>query len=82
VEVDNISLVNLLKSLDGCRLPIARIWHEIQDLGKTFLCPNFLFVRQEANTVAHCCARMASSSEPFHSWFDQAPEWLRELARV
>jgi hypothetical protein len=36
LEVDNLSLVNLLRSNDGIRSPIAGFWHEIGILGRSF----------------------------------------------
>jgi hypothetical protein len=37
-------------------------------------------VSRDANSVAHCCARMVSTTEHALFWLDYIPEWLVGLA--
>jgi hypothetical protein len=63
-KVYNLPLVNLLRSLDGERSPIAGIWHEIRELSRVFTSFDISFVNREGNEAAHRCAKLASRSSP------------------
>jgi hypothetical protein len=57
-ELDNLPLVNLLRSLDSERSPIAGIWHEIKELSRVFTSFDISFVNREGNEEAHWCAKL------------------------
>jgi hypothetical protein len=80
LEVDNISLVNLLRSIDGIQSPIAGIWHEITDVGRSFTSFSIAFVHREGNEAAHCCAKFASETSPECVWSDSFPARILEIA--
>jgi ribonuclease HI len=60
VESDNIPVVKLMNELGGFRWPLARIWHDVQELRRSFSHFSLDFVNREANVAAHCCAKFAN----------------------
>jgi hypothetical protein len=42
--------------------PIAGFWHDIRELGRSFISFDVLFVRREANSLADHCVREVSVS--------------------
>jgi hypothetical protein len=80
LEVDNLSLVNLLRSNDGIRSPIAGFWHEIGVLGRSFTSFSVSFVHREGNEAAHCCATLASEVSPVRVWSNSFPTRIMEIA--
>jgi hypothetical protein len=73
-------VVNLLRSVDGIRSPIAGIWHEIGVLGKSFTSFGVSFVHREGNEAAHFCATLASEASPVCVWSDSFPARIVEIA--
>jgi hypothetical protein len=80
LEIDNLPLVNLLRSLDGERSPIAGIWHEIRELSRVFTSFDISFVNREGNEAAHRCAKLASRSSPRCVWSESFPSDLLRIA--
>ncbi|TVU51168.1 hypothetical protein EJB05_02576, partial [Eragrostis curvula] len=76
LELDNQTLANSLKATEHDRSSIADLWQEIQELGRSSLSFRISFVHQEANSAAHCCAKMPTVSESMWSTFGYAPDWL------
>ncbi|OEL34167.1 hypothetical protein BAE44_0004812 [Dichanthelium oligosanthes] len=74
LEIDNLSLVNELISSDESRSSIAGLWHEIRELGRSFISFKVFYVRRESNTVAHCCAAKVPCNGPFLSWISYTPD--------
>jgi ribonuclease HI len=68
LEVDNITLVNLLHSAAGIRSLIAGIWHEISEFGMNFNSFSVSFVNREGNEAAHVCAKLASEASRECEW--------------
>jgi ribonuclease HI len=58
LELDNLTLVNFLRSVAGERSQIAGLWREISDLSKFFSSFKFSFVKREGNEAAHVCAKL------------------------
>uniref|UniRef100_K3ZLK4 RNase H type-1 domain-containing protein n=1 Tax=Setaria italica TaxID=4555 RepID=K3ZLK4_SETIT len=56
------------------------ISHVTQELGRSFTSFQIVFVRREANSAAHCCAKKVSPSDRVCSWFSHFPNWLKEVA--
>jgi hypothetical protein len=79
LEVDCLTLVNLLRSVDGGRSPIAGIWHEIRELSSDFLCFDISFVNRESNKTAHLCAKLALSSSSECVWKESFPLGLEGI---
>lgn len=73
MEVDNLSLVNLLQSDMGARSEVAGLWQEIRELSRGFRGFKVSFVYREGNEAAHVCARLVSESIPHMSWVDPPP---------
>jgi len=44
LEVDNLALVNLLRSEAGERSPVAGLWHETREIGRQRVCSVSYFV--------------------------------------
>jgi hypothetical protein len=80
LELGNLPLVNLLRSLDGERSLIAGIWHEIKELSRVFTSFDISFVNREGNEVAHWCAKLASRSSPRCVWSEYFPSDLLRIA--
>jgi hypothetical protein len=80
LEVDNITLVNLLHSKDGIRSPVAGIWHEIGDLDRTFTSFGISFANQEGNEAAHFLAKLVSLASRESVWSDSSHRGLVEIA--
>jgi ribonuclease HI len=79
LEVDNTSVVCLLRAAEGFRSPIAGIWHEMRGLASLLVDFCIYVIGREGNEAAHRCAKMASVSSPSHSWLGYAPWWLWEI---
>ena len=73
LEVDNLALVNLLRSEAGERSPIAGLWHEIRELGREFVQFHISFVNREGNEAAHFCAKLSSESNRANFWAEAFP---------
>ena len=78
LELDNSTLVALLRSEDGGRCAIAGLWQEIRERSRVFRSFDISFVNREGNEVAHLCASKASASFPLLSWSGCFPNWLME----
>ena len=76
LEVDNLVLVNLLRSEDGSRSVIVGLWLEIRELGRGFSGFKLLHVNSEGNMVAHVCASLPMESNPELFWSDCFPTRL------
>jgi hypothetical protein len=76
LELDNLSLVNFLRSTAGERSMIAGVWHEIKDLSRWFSCFYISFVNREGNEAAHFCAKLASQASPVCEWLEAFPSGL------
>ncbi|OEL27921.1 hypothetical protein BAE44_0011061, partial [Dichanthelium oligosanthes] len=68
-----------LRSDAGGRSTIAGLWHQIQELGRPFLCFKILHVRREASVAAHRCAQVPTPGVPVCNWIDHTPDWLKEI---
>ncbi|OEL18568.1 hypothetical protein BAE44_0020414, partial [Dichanthelium oligosanthes] len=66
-------------SSDGERSQVSGLWHEIRELGRSIVSFKVMFVRREANSAAHCCAKKPTSSNRVCTWFSHFPNWLMEL---
>lgn len=82
LELDNLSLVNLLRSEAGKRSPIAGLWQEIIELGREFTHFRISFVHREGNEAAHFCAKLCSISSPIRSWAEAFPTGLMGIAEA
>ncbi|RLM75407.1 hypothetical protein C2845_PM15G04630 [Panicum miliaceum] len=80
LELDNSTLVTLLRSEDGGHCAIAGLWQEIRERSRVFGSYQISFVKREGNAVAHLCASKASASSPLLSWSGCFPIWLMEAA--
>ena len=49
LEVDNLSVANLIRSEEGIRSGISGIWHEIRELRIGFVAFDVSFVHREGN---------------------------------
>ena len=78
LELDNSTLVALLRSEDGGRCAIAGLWQEIRERRRVFHSFDISFVNREGNEVAHLCASKGSASFPLLSWSGCFPNWLME----
>jgi hypothetical protein len=78
LETDCSTLKSLLVTSEGMRSSIGGICFDISELGKNFVGFRVAWVSRDANSVVHCCARMASERTLF--WLDYIPEWLVGLA--
>jgi len=78
LEVDNLVLVNLLRSEDGGRSVISGLWQEIRELGRGFSGFKLLHVNREGNVAAHVCASLPTESNPEFFWSDCFPTRLEE----
>ena len=78
LELDNSTLVALIRSEDGGRCAIAGLWQEIRKHSRVFHSFDISFVNREGNEVAHLCASKASASFPLLSWSGRFPNWLME----
>jgi hypothetical protein len=81
LELDNLPLVNLLRSEDGGRSVIVGIWQEIRELCRVFSCFKLLHVNRESNVAAHVCASLPTESDPDLFWSDRFPIRLAEAVR-
>lgn len=68
LEMDNLTLVNYFKSESGGRSSIAGIWHEVRELSRSFVEFKVRFVKCDANSAAHSCARMSSCTSRVCLW--------------
>ncbi|KAK3124603.1 hypothetical protein QOZ80_7BG0589100 [Eleusine coracana subsp. coracana] len=73
LELDNLSLVRSLNDLGADRLEVSGLFYEILELGRAFSEFSVVFVRRGANTVAHLCAKTASSTNPLLKWTTDLP---------
>lgn len=80
LEVDCRGLKTLLDDDIGRRSTIGGICFDIAELGRSFRSFRVEWVNREANSVAHCCAGMVSTTERSLFYFDDFPEWLMGLA--
>ena len=62
------------------RSVIGGLCFDITEFGRNFEDFRVVWVRREANSVAHRCARMVSALERSQFWIDHVPEWLLGLA--
>ncbi|TVU18379.1 hypothetical protein EJB05_34470, partial [Eragrostis curvula] len=76
LEVDNLTLANSLPSSVEDQSLISGLWHEIQELGRSFISFRIQFVRREANSAAHCCAKKPSAESRMWSCVGYTPDWL------
>ncbi|TVU02695.1 hypothetical protein EJB05_51796, partial [Eragrostis curvula] len=76
LEIDNISLANSIQSGEPDRSAIFGLWHEIQELSRSFSSFAISFVRREANSAAHCCAKMPTASNRVVSCVGYTPNWM------
>src|SRR5688572_28480785 len=74
LEMDSLSLVNLLQSDMGELSTVAGLWQEIRELGRSFVGFKLSFVYQEGNEAAHVCASLASVSNPDEFWLHSFPQ--------
>jgi len=81
LEVDNLVLVNLLRSEDGGRSVISGLWQEIRELGRGFSGFKLLHVNREGNVAAHVCASLPTESNPEFFWSDCFPTRLEEAVQ-
>jgi hypothetical protein len=82
LEVDNLALVNLLRSATGDQSDIAGLWHEISDLSNSFNSFLVSFVNREGNEAAHFCAKLSSESLRELFWADAFPLELLGIAEA
>lgn len=82
LEVDCSNLKALLAGAEGMRSSVGGICFDITELGRNFIEFKIVWVRREANSVAHCCATMVSHTERALFWLDFIPEWLVALAAI
>jgi hypothetical protein len=61
------------------RSSIGGICFDISELGRSFVEFKITWVSRDANSVAHCCARLVSATKRVLFWLDYIPEWLVEL---
>jgi hypothetical protein len=54
-------------------------WHEITDVGRSFISFSFSFVHREGNEAAHCFARFASETSPECVWSDSFVARIMEI---
>jgi hypothetical protein len=80
LEIDCSILKSLLENSDGMMSSIGGICFDIIELGRSFVDFRVAWVGRDANSVAHCCARMVSATEHALCWLDYIPEWLVGLA--
>jgi hypothetical protein len=80
LETDCSTLKALLVTSEGMRSSIGDICFDISELGRSFVGFRVDSVSRDANSVAHCCARMVSATERSLFWLDYIPEWLVGLA--
>jgi hypothetical protein len=80
LETDCSALKPLLENSDGMRSFIGGICFNISELGKSLIEFRVAWVSRDANSVAHCCARMVSPTEHALFWLNYILEWLVGLA--
>lgn len=68
LELDNLALVNLLRSVAGERSEIAGLWQEIRELSMVFNSFSVSFVKREGNEAAHTCAKLLALSALERVW--------------
>uniref|UniRef100_K4A0B2 RNase H type-1 domain-containing protein n=1 Tax=Setaria italica TaxID=4555 RepID=K4A0B2_SETIT len=52
----------------------------IAGLGSSVASFQCMYVRRDANSLAHCLAGLTSGNNPLYSWSDNFPDWIREIA--
>jgi ribonuclease HI len=80
LELDNLTLVNFLRSVASERSKIAGLWHEISELSKSFSSFKISFVKREGNEAAQHCAKLLPLSIPECVWTEAFPASLLEKA--
>ncbi|RLN34247.1 hypothetical protein C2845_PM03G26600 [Panicum miliaceum] len=77
LELDNLSLVKLLRSEAGEQSPIAGLWHEIREMGRDFISFKISFVhRKKGSEAAHMCAKLALLPSPKNDKSDKFPRMV------
>ena len=79
LEVDNLTLVNLLQSDRGDLSIVSSLWREIRELSRSFVCFKLSFVFREGNAAAHVCAGLASLANPVEVWLHSFPQCLASV---
>jgi len=79
LEMDNLSLFNMLQSEMGERSVMAGLWQEIRELSRIFVAFKLSFVYREGNEAAHVCASLVSEANPNELWLTV---FLPRLIRV
>ncbi|KAF8754851.1 hypothetical protein HU200_011388 [Digitaria exilis] len=80
LEMDNLALVNFLRSDTGERSSIAGLWHEIREIGREFDLFLISFVNREGNEAAHFCAKLTSEANRDALWTEAFPIGLMGIA--
>ncbi|TVU37137.1 hypothetical protein EJB05_10434, partial [Eragrostis curvula] len=76
LEVDNSSQAISLRAAVPDLSTISGLCQEIQELGSSFVEFEVSLVGREANSAAHCCAKMATASNRVSSCVGYTPDWL------
>jgi hypothetical protein len=58
------------------RSSIGGICFDISELGRSFVEFKITWVSRDANSVAHCCARLVSATKRVLFWLDYGPVHL------
>jgi ribonuclease HI len=80
LELDCQGPMKLIRDPAAMRSSIGGLCFDISELGKSFIDFRVEWVRREANSVAHVCARRVSATERCFFWIDWVPDWLSDLA--
>ncbi|GJN26235.1 hypothetical protein PR202_gb14153 [Eleusine coracana subsp. coracana] len=78
-EVDCLPLANVIRNTDEDRSHISGIRQEIQEIGRQLRGFVISFIRREANSVAHRCAKEPTERDRLFSVTNVGPGWLQEL---
>ncbi|PNT68773.1 uncharacterized protein LOC112271862 [Brachypodium distachyon] len=76
LETDCAELVRLWRARSSQRSVVGPILDEIIEFSQSFISCEIVFVRREANFVAHECARSAVSNGVSSEWVGIAPSFL------
>ncbi|TVU26789.1 hypothetical protein EJB05_29353, partial [Eragrostis curvula] len=76
LEVDNSSLATSIRTDAPNLSTISGLCQEIKELGRSFVDFNVSLVGREANSAAHCCGKMPTSSNRVCSCVGYTPDWL------
>jgi ribonuclease HI len=80
LETDSSVLHSMLSDRSYIHSAIGGVCRDIKDLSAGFVEFKIAWVRREANTLAHSCAKKVNSVFRSMFWLDEIPEWLKGLA--